>query len=267
MKIRCRNCYRVLNPNEEYCTHCGEHSDEMAQYMAEGKHELDAMAKFKLSLVIYICIAFLGTGILMISFALIQNRLAETYDTNTCKALSFVITSVVLLLTLIIINFKELKSMFFNGTKKQLLLAIIIGIISIAILVLVHNLSGYTRVIPNYISDYVDGKIVITTDILGVSSPFVVISLILSIISQEIVFRRRFIDALDEDTLLGDRSIILLGALVGTALDFIWIMSPETLLMTFVLNGLMSAIYIYTNRSIGINLILRIILICLILII
>ena len=134
--------------------------------------------------------------------------------------------------------------MFFNGTKKQLLLAIIIGIISIAILVLVHNLSGYTRVIPNYISDYVDGKIVITTDILGVSSPFVVISLILSIISQEIVFRRRFIDALDEDTLLGDRSIILLGALVGTALDFIWIMSPETLLMTFVLNGLMR-LYIY----------------------
>ncbi len=235
--------------------------------MAEGKHELDAMAKFKLTLILYLCIAFLGTGVLMISFALIQNRLAETYDTNTCKVLSLIITSVVLFLVCAIIYFKELKTMFFNGTKQQLLFSLLIGIVSIAIFILAHNLSNFTRILPNYIMDYIKGRIVITTDILGVSNAGIIIALLLSLISQEIIFRRRFIDALDEDTLLGDRSIILVSALVGTILDFAWIMAPETLIMMFFLNVLMSAIYIYTNRSIGINIFLRIILISIIIII
>lgn len=267
MKIRCKKCYKVLNKNEEYCTSCGEHSEEMSEYMHEGKHELDSMSMFKMSLVIYLCVAFLGTGALMISIAMIQNRIAETYDSNTCKAISLIVTSFILSLVYIIIYFKELKSMFFNGTKQQLLYSLLIGAVLIGIFVLAQNLTSFTKVIPNYIVNYIEGKSVINSDILGVPSILVIIALILSIIPQEIFFRRRFIDALDDDTLFGDKSIILLGAFFGMIMDFAWLMSPETIIISLILNGFMSAIYIYTNRSIGINIILRIILVCLIIII
>lgn len=267
MKIRCQNCYKVLKKNEEYCTHCGEHSDEVAMYMAEGKHELDATAKFKLSLIIYLCIAFAGTGVLMITFALVQNKLANTYDSNICKALSFIITSIVLFLVLVVINFKEIKTMLFNSTIKQLLLSLLIGMVAISIIVISSKLAFFLRIVPNYMLDFINDEIVLSTDVMNVSNIGVIIALLLSVVSQEIIFRRRLIDALDEDTLLGDKAVVIVSALVGTFLDFIWIMSIETIIMVFLLNILMSAIYINTNRSIAINIFLRMILICMVILI
>ena len=45
MKIRCKNCYRVLNPNEEYCTACGEHSAAMQKAMITGDYGPDNAGK------------------------------------------------------------------------------------------------------------------------------------------------------------------------------------------------------------------------------
>ena len=53
MKIRCKNCYRVLNPNEEYCTACGEHSAAMQKAMITGDYGPDTVGKLKISLICY----------------------------------------------------------------------------------------------------------------------------------------------------------------------------------------------------------------------
>ena len=49
MKIRCKNCYRVLNPNEEYCTACGEHSAAMQKAMITGDYGPDNAGKLKIN--------------------------------------------------------------------------------------------------------------------------------------------------------------------------------------------------------------------------
>ena len=49
MKIRCKNCYRVLNPNEEYCTACGEHSVAMQKAMITGDYGPDTVGKLKIN--------------------------------------------------------------------------------------------------------------------------------------------------------------------------------------------------------------------------
>lgn len=66
MKIRCKNCYRVLNNNEEYCTKCGEHSDEIQRIMETGEIPTDEVASFKLHLYLYLGIAFLLNGALFV---------------------------------------------------------------------------------------------------------------------------------------------------------------------------------------------------------
>ena len=60
MKIRCKNCYRVLNENEEYCTSCGEHSLEMAEYMRTGIRKISQGEKLKTALLFFAFIAFIG---------------------------------------------------------------------------------------------------------------------------------------------------------------------------------------------------------------
>ena len=66
MKIRCKNCYRVLNPDEEYCTACGEHSVAMQKAMITGDYGPDTVGKLKISLTIYAIAGFLVCGILQV---------------------------------------------------------------------------------------------------------------------------------------------------------------------------------------------------------
>lgn len=264
MKFRCKNCYKVLKPNEEYCTHCGEHSDEVASYMTEEKHSLDAASKFKLSLIIFLAVAFVGTGILMVSFALIQNKRFNIYDTNTCKAISFLITSIVLFIFTIILSFKELDTLIFNGTIKQLQASCLIMLVVCGIIIVLNYLSTSTRAIPNYMIDFKNDNIIFSVDGNWMSIPTLLISLILSIISEEVLVRKRVIDMLDEETLLGDASTIIISSIIGTLLNFSWLMSTEIIISVFIMNLACSAIYIYTNRSLVINILFRIIMICLI---
>ena len=68
MRIRCKNCYRVLNNNEEWCTRCGAHSDEVAELIAKGIEPLDEMSVAKTNILLYLLIAFLINGILSVLF-------------------------------------------------------------------------------------------------------------------------------------------------------------------------------------------------------
>ena len=88
----------------------------------------------------------------------------------------------------------------------------------------------------------------------------VLASFTLIIISQEIVFRRRMIDAFDNDTLLGDISIIIFSGLIGTFLDVMWVMSLDIVLTSLIINFTLSGIYMYTNRNVAVTIGIRLLL-------
>ena len=75
------------------------------------------------------------------------------------------------------------------------------------------------------------------------------------------VFRKYLIDAFDDGTLLSDFWIIIISSLIATLGDFMWTMGVETIICSAILNLSMSAIYMYTNRSLGINILLRFLLV------
>ena len=62
MKIRCQSCYRVLNNDEEWCTRCGAHSDEVEKLMKSGIEPIEEDEIGKRSVLFYFLIAFLVTG-------------------------------------------------------------------------------------------------------------------------------------------------------------------------------------------------------------
>lgn len=251
MKIRCKNCYRVLNENENYCTSCGEYSEEMAEYMRTGVRKVSQGDKLKTALLLFAFIAFLGTGVLSISFAIIEGAVGENlmYD-----IMSKLVTSTALFAALVITFRKELKGIFFKGNKQQILGAFGIGLVFIVIIALVSTFTKITKIIPSTFIEFLEYN-------KGLF-PFieVLFTLILISISEEYIYRHRLIDFFDEDTMLNDGWIITFSSIISTALSFAWFMSIEIVIMTAIINVFMSLIYIYTNRSLGINIVLKIIL-------
>lgn len=270
MKIRCTNCFKVLKPNEDYCTHCGTYSEEMARVMKEKPTELDSMAKFKLAMILFLSVAFLGTGIFTVTITLIYNKTTE-YSWNWIKTVasanSLLITSAALLIVSLILYHKEIKKSLFNGNMNQLLGSLVVGGFVIAILVLMSKLTSVTKVIPSYMTDYLVGSERFLPNGGGINVWGLYFSMIFIAICEEIILRKRIIDMFDDETLLGEKMIILFSTLLISFLDFLWVMSLETVLMTIVLNAVLNAIYMYTNRSTCLNIIFRIILVTLIFII
>lgn len=266
MKIRCNNCYKVLKKNEEYCTHCGTHSEKMHDLMVYGTTEIDSAQEFKSSILWYLAIGFLGTGIFTIALALVYNNFSSyawDWILQISKYNSLLVTSIILLIIMLLSYRKELGSMLFNGNKKEFLGALLIGVITVVSLFIFSKLTTFTRVIPEFITSYLEGGERYITGGGGISVFGLFISFFAMVIVEEIIIRRRLIDYLDDDTLFGDTAIVIVSALAGTLMHFLWVMTVETLIMTFILNIVMSVIYINTNRSIGVNVILRVILLVL----
>lgn len=251
MKIRCKNCYRVLNENENYCTVCGEHSEEMSEYMRTGIRKVSQSDKLKTALLYFVFIAFLGTGVLSIGLAIIEGAVGENliYD-----VMGKLVTSTALFSALVITFRKELKDIFFKGTKQQILGAFAIGFVFMVIVAIISTLTKVTRVIPKDLIEFLDKN----------EGFFPLIQLIftlsLIVFCEEYIYRHRLINFFDEDTMLSDGWIVVLTSIISTALSFAWFMSVEIVIMTFVINVFMSLLYIYTNRSLGINIILKIVL-------
>lgn len=258
MKIRCKNCYRVLDPLEEYCKSCGTHSEEIAKAMKTGNYGMDNSGRLKVSLFIFAAIAFIGTGIFMIIFGGFSNDATQSLFN---KSNALLITSVITTITLYIVNAKSLKDYFINTDLKKLLLASVFFVIFGVVVVLLSQLTSFTRVLPSYVTDYLSSGTARFFSGKSTNIVFLFVSLLLVILTEELLFRRLIIDFFDEQTMLSDFFIILFTALIGTFLDFIWVMSPETLICSFIMNVLLSAIYMNTNRSVLPNILFRVIIV------
>lgn len=257
MKYRCKNCYKVLGPQEEYCTNCGEHSKEIQEAMLTGNYDMSTTYKMKLSLILYACLAIALNGIVMITIGVLK----KTVNTGAYGEInSLFASSIVSFMVFPIVFRKDLKSIFFNGTKEQYLKMSLFGLLSCLIILLLSYLFHFTSFLPSYVMDFLQcGEALKGVD--GVYLVTVILSFFGISVVEEMVFRKYLIDAFDDGTLLSDFWIIIISSLIATLGDFMWTMGVETIICSAILNLSMSAIYMYTNRSLGINILLRFLLV------
>lgn len=261
MKIRCKKCYHVLKPQEEYCTSCGEHSSEIEQLMKTGYIEVSEKDKLKTALFIYLFSAIIGNGVYMIILGILQKKATNAYVDLFCQSHSLLISSIITLLIYLILYRKELKDMIITGTGKQIASSMIIGVLLITTCILFSLLSEATRVLPINVTNHLSSGSASVfgegdTNVFKVMTSFALVA-----VSQEIVFRRRVIDALDGETLWGETAILIGSALLGTFLDLMWVMSINTLIVSLIMNLTLSGIYMYTNRNVGVTILIRILLV------
>ena len=109
----------------------------------------------------------------------------------------------------------------------------------------------FAKIIPTGLISFVpNGK-------LGAEFFELLFVLLLVSVCEEYIYRHHLINFFDEETMLNDFWTIAFSVIISTVLSFAWFMSVETLLVTFIINILMSLLYINTNRSLGVNIILR----------
>ena len=72
--------------------------------------------------------------------------------------------------------------------------------------------------------------------------------------------------ALDE-TMLSDKAIYFITSIVVTLFEIVWIMSLEIAIVSLIINLVATGIYMYTNRNLLINIIMRILVVLIVLII
>lgn len=287
MKIRCRSCYRVLNNNEEYCTRCGAHSDEVKELMESGITPIDEVAICKHSIISYLLIAFLLNGILNVLFGVIFNSIHEGFNmgevgmdlplaiTYFSAANSLLITSLIIVLIAFLLNYKDLVNYIkIKDYKRLILTTCIISVVMVG-LVFITKYTDLTF-LPIYYRDYLISP---TQDMLleGSLSLFKIIVVLISYaFVEEVIFRKALICGFDEGTLLTDTTIIILQTLISTILssacflllqktsfvDYLWTIGGN---MIFQL--IMGINYYLNKRTITSNLIIRLIFIILVVII
>ncbi len=258
MKIRCQNCYRVLDRNEEYCKSCGEHSEQMKRAMETGNFGGGPLDRFKIGALLFLILAFFGNGIIMITLAVIQK------DSNTDLykfSYGLLISSVVALAAIFIVHYKDLIDFIWNGNKEQFGRCLLLGLLGVVIVSLLSILSNATRVIPNVYTNYLQSGYARFFSGKDSNATFILISLICVAVVEEIVFRRLLIDAIDDQTMLSDTMVVIFGGLVATIADFAWLMSVETIVTSLIINFILTWIYMNSNRSLGLNLLLRVLII------
>ncbi len=258
MKIRCKNCYRVLDKNEEYCKACGEHSEQMRRAMDTGNYGGAPVDRLKIGLLLFFILAFLGSGVVMVTLAVIKKDSTNDLFKSTYALL---LSSGITILSIVIVHHKDLIDFIWNGNKKQFSQCLLIGLMSVVIVSLLSLLTDFTRVIPTVFTDYLHSGYARFFSGKTTNASFILISLICVVVVEEIVFRRLLVDALDDATMLSDVMIILVGGLVGTICDFAWIMATETIIVAFIINLVMTGIYVNSNRSLGLNIFLRLLII------
>lgn len=287
MKIRCRSCYRVLNNDEEYCTRCGAHSDEVKELMESGVTPIDEVLVAKQSILMYLLVAFLLNGILNVLFGIIFNTIHAGYNygevgmdlplavTYFSAANSLLITSLIIVFVAFMFNYKDLVPFMKINNKKAFIITTIIGSI---VMVGVTFITKYTDLtfLPIYIRDFLISP---TADMKleGSLNLFkIIVVLVCYSFAEEVIFRKAIINGFDEGTLLRDSSIIILQTLISTILsstcflllqkstfvDYVWTIGGN-----LIFHLLMGLNYYFNKRSITSNLIIRLIFIILVVII
>ena len=287
MKIRCRSCYRVLNNDEEYCTRCGAHSDEVKELMDSGITPIDEVAVAKQSIIMYLLIAFLLNGILNVLFGVVFNTIHAGYNygevgmdlplavTYFSAANSLLITSVIIIFVAFMFNYKDLLPFIKINNKKLFVITTCIGSL---VMLGITFITKYTNLtfLPIYIRDFLINPTV-DMKLEGSLNLFkIIVVLLCYAFAEEVIFRKALINGFDEGTLLRDSSIIILQTLISTILssacflllqktsfiDYMWTIGGN-----MIFHLLMGLNYYFNKRSIASNLIIRLIFIILVVII
>lgn len=277
MKIRCQNCYRVLNNNEEYCTKCGTHSAEIQHIMETGETPVDETGQFKLHLYLYLGIAFLLNGALFVLYGVFFDKMkpgeyGEIGDTMPKDITYFssinalLITSIAMFILVLLFNIKNIFVDFKIADKKR---AIFSGILMLFVSVGLIYLTKFTNisVIPMYMKEYLQGSIS-DGDLFANSISLwkIVVVLLTYNVVQEYIFRKHLSAAIDESTLLDLPMTIILMTIVGAFLDVICfsIFSSGTFstiiyvfLGALIYQGILNLNYFYNKQSMLINIIIR----------
>ena len=173
------------------------------------------------------------------------------------QALLGLIQSIILTL---VFSMKDMKKTPLDRPLSTYIIALFIGIITIAIIILLSKILTFTQVFPSYIVKYLSSGSAKFFDVKNECIFKIVTGFIFVAISIEVLCRKRLVDALDE-TLLGEKTIFIITILVTTALETLWIMSLDVVIPLLILNIVLTGIYMYTNRNIFINIVLRVLLI------
>lgn len=277
MKIRCKNCYRVLNNDEEWCTRCGAHSDEVAEYLRTGTVPVDEAEISKRSFIFYFFFAFILNGVLDIIFGMIYNAANETYLGEVGQSLPYAITyfssinaltiTSILTFTLILaVNLRDIKNYIHFKFDKRTILSLSIGTIIVIGLCFLFKYTPFT-IVPEYFKQFLISP---TADMLmdgSVNLFKIIIVMFFFGLTEELIFRKAFINYLDQSTLMNDASIIILSTLVSTGMMitcYLLLVKATFLNYLFfiitnlVVNGLLAFNYFINHRSLIVNVILRI---------
>ena len=287
MKIRCNNCYNVLNNDEVWCTRCGAHSDEVEEIMKSGITPIDESEIGKKSIIMYLLFAFVINGFLDVLFGVVFNSVNSGYDlgdvgqnlplalTTFSSINSLMIVGIILAPIVFLINYKDLKEYFRIEFNKKSITSLVIGVIIVTFFAFLTKYTNINFIVP-YFKDFLMNH---PQEMLlsgSVSTFKIIIILLLFVIIEEIVFRKAFISWLDQTTLLPDGVIIDLQTLLSTALQvlcFLLLVSTSIsnyiyfILSNLCFNALLAVNYYHNNRNIFINLIIRVVFIILLVII
>ena len=287
MKIRCQSCYRVLNNDEEWCTRCGAHSDEVEKLMKSGIEPIEEDEIGKRSVLFYFLIAFLVTGLVDVLFGVIFNNVHAGFDYGAVgqdlpvsiayfSAINaLVISGIIMAGVAFLINAKDFKDYFRFAFEKRTIVSLLIGIGVITVIVLLHKFTPIS-VIPYFFKDYLINP---TID-MQLEGSLSIIKILIVLLSyafvEEVIFRKAVINWFDQTTILADGWIVVLQALIGTALSSMAILLLVNISFidaiicissNLVFQTILGINYFYTKRNITENLLLRILLIILLVII
>lgn len=277
MRIRCKNCYRVLNNDEEWCTRCGTHSDEVAELMKSGIEPINEVHIMKSSLLLYLLIAFLVNGLLNVIFGVIFNAMYDNYyygevGSNLPNAIvyfsainSLMVTSIIMAIVAYFVNLKDFNSFLKIKDQKRLLISLIIGLFVSAGLVVLARFTDLS-IIPIYFRDFLLEKTPDMT-LTGSMNLFkIIVVLVFYGLAEEIIFRKAIIGGMDEATLLPDWQIVILQGLMATVLSALCFLILARLSLvnyllclaaSLIFNTTMGFCYYYNKKSLVVNLIIR----------
>lgn len=277
MRIRCKNCYRVLNNDEEWCTRCGAHSDEVAELMKSGIEPINEVHIMKSSLLLYLLIAFLVNGLLNVIFGVIFNAMYDNYyygevGSNLPNAIvyfsainSLMVTSIIMAIVAYFVNLKDFNTFLKIKDQKRLLISLIIGLFVSAGLVVLARFTNAT-IIPIYFRDFLLEKTPDMT-LTGSMNLFkIIVVLVFYGLAEEIIFRKAIIGGMDEATLLPDWQIVILQGLIATVLSALCFLILARLSLvnyllclaaSLIFNTTMGFCYYYNKKSLVVNLIIR----------
>ena len=277
MRIRCRNCYRLLNNDEEWCTRCGAHSAEIEEILKSGVVPVDEKSISNKSLLFYLLIAFIINGILSVIFGVVFNAMHQdiylgdettllpTTITYFSSINSLLVSSIICLGVELVVNVKDLKTYLKFTLNKKTIITLIVGVMLTIGLVFLFKYTPLT-ITPTYFKEYLMNPTNEMKEI-GTISVFKIISiLILYMLVEELVFRKAFINFLDQTTVMSDATIIILQSIVSTVFMVLcYLLLVKTTLINYVffiianlvVNALLGISYFVNDRSIVSNIIFR----------